>query len=174
MAGKKITCSKQDVLEAFAALSMLAGTSWADPKVALRIGRTFRSVRKANEALDADRTELLDNYGVRGEDGGYAKDPADGSIRLKDPLGFNKGWRELLAEEADIEIFNIDIGVLNDGKAKKGNCKECHRAMGPNLSPFHLEILVRLGVITGDGLDEAAAPADEDEQKGAGEKDEDE
>lgn len=161
MAGEKVTCTNRDILEGFVAMGQLAGTSWADPKVALRIGRSYRQIRKAHDELEKDRTVLVDKFGVKESDGSYAKESDGVNVRMSDPLGFKNAWDECLAEGVSIEVFPVDIGSLGDGKAKKGNCKECHRAVGPNLSPYFLEVLVNLGVISG---------ADEEQSKPTQEK----
>jgi len=160
MAGQKSKTTNRTLLEAFQALSVIAGTSWADPRVALRIGRSFRAVRKADDEIEKDRAVLLDQYAVRTDEGSYATGEG-GGILLKDPLAFNKQWRELLDEEVELEVWPVDVSALADGKAKKGNCKECHRALGPNLSPFYLEVLVEIGVVVGADDQEAVTPAGE-------------
>lgn len=155
MAGQKVSCTNRDILEGFIAMGQLAGTSWADPKVALRIGRSYREIRKAHDELEKDRTVLVDKYGIREPDGSYAKESDGVNVRMSDPLAFKNAWDEALAEAAEIVVFPVDIGALHVGQAKKGNCKECHRAVGPNLSPFFLEVLVNIGVVSGaDELEE--------------------
>lgn len=134
------------------AFGELAGTVWGEPHVALRIGRSFRSVRKANDNIELERESLLEQYAAKDADGSYIRLDGTGSVKLTDQKEFGEGWREVLAEEIELDVWPVDISAMGDGKAKKGRCKECNRAMGPALSPFHLEVLVNLGAIL-DGSD---------------------
>lgn len=162
MASQKMKCTNRDVTEAMMAFGELAGTVWGEPHVALRIGRSFRSVRKANDNIELERESLLEQYAAKDADGSYLRLDGTGSVKLTDQQSFGEGWRAVLAEEIELDVWPVDLSAMGDGKAKKGRCKECNRAMGPALSPFHLEVLVNLGALT-DGSEQpepAAAQKD--------------
>ena len=156
MASQTVKCTNRDISEAMMAFGELAGTVWGEPHVALRIGRSFRSVRKANEAIELERETLLEQYGAKDAEGSYVRLDG-GNVKLTDQKAFGAGWREVLDTKVMIEVWPVDLTVLHDGKAKKGRCKECNRLLGPALSPFHLEVLVNLGAIL-DGAETDAAP----------------
>ena len=165
MASQTVKCANRDVLEAMQAFGELAGTVWGEPNVALRIGRSFRSVRKANDDIELDREKLLEENAAKDADGSYIRIDGTGQVKLSDQKSFSEGWRAVLAEEVEIEVWPVDISALHDGKAKKGRCKECNRLLGPALSPFHLEVLVNLGALTdgSENAEPAAAQKDADE-----------
>ncbi len=143
MTGKTVTASKRDVWEAFDAMAGLVSQSW-EASIGLRLGRTFRRLRTVREDIDGDRTVLLNEYAVKGDDHAYVKD-VDGTIRLSDPAEFNAKWRDLLSEETTLEVFPVALAALTV-KGKKGRCKECNRLLGP-IAAAHLEVLDHLGII---------------------------
>ena len=147
MASQTVKCANRDVLEAMAAFNELAGTVWGEPQVALRIGRSFRSIRKANDSIELEREGLLEQYAAKDAEGSYVRLDGTGTVKLVDQKSFGVGWRAVLDDEVELQVWPVDISALSDGKAKKGRCKECNRLMGPALSPFHLEVLVNLGAI---------------------------
>lgn len=169
MAKKSVTLKNRDIMEAAQALAAITSQRWSDSQVALYLGKSFRALREANEDTEKVRATLLDQFAARDEDGAYRKDQLDGTIRLVEPTRFQAEWRKLLETEVEVTLYPVKLDALiaANGQGKK-RCKQCDRPLTPDISMQQLESLVHVGAIL------SAAPADEDEQKGAAEKDEDE
>lgn len=153
---KEAKVTKRDVWEAFPALAVLTAQQFADSSVALYLGRTFRRVRAARDEIDADRRVLVESYGIKQEDGGYAMDP-DGSVRLRNAPEFEEKWRDMLKAPATVDIYPVRLDALLPAGAKP-KCKECKRPMSAEIAAVHLDVLVHIGAIT--------VPAEQDDEKG--------
>jgi hypothetical protein len=127
-----VKTTNREIWETFDAMAPLVHRPWKDGKVALNLAKTFRRLREKHDEIDEARQALLAEHAARSEDGGYAKEP-DGNIRLKDPVEFNKRWRELLLDEAQLEVFPVRAKVVGDGKAQ--------------LTAYQYELLINLGIL---------------------------
>jgi len=104
------TMTMRQILEAYAALELLAGRGFKSGKVSKKIGRMFRWTKKHKEAYEEDRKRLIDGHAKVDEDGnkipqrqrnpetGEMED-IQGSVTFENHDAFNKEIGILLDEE---------------------------------------------------------------------------
>lgn len=87
-------------------------------KAAYRIAKALRKINTAATTYDETRRKLLLEHVERNEKG----DPIvmNGNAVVKDPLGFEKIIKDLLAEENEIDIMPISLNDLGDQVVSTG------------------------------------------------------
>lgn len=130
-----------DVNAALAAMTQVCGGGNRLATLpALRAARIKAALAKAWEPCEEHRVQLCQDHGKLDESGtAYVFESAAAR------RAFEAGWQEVLGEQREIEVETLTLAEVEAGHYRtEGGKKES----GLDLSPDHLGVLVRVGIVT--------------------------
>ena len=150
----KTTLRNKDVFAGVQQIVRFAGRD-VPFKISYACGKSLVRLREQFDLIETERQKIIKKHQAEDTDGTpltkKVADPRGREINVpmfKDDLVVEEELAALQAEEVEIEVHSITLGVW-DEHMQKAVCKECKRA-GIDVSSDEMAALIKLGILIED------------------------